>query len=320
MAHSRPRHKTARIVFGTALGLAAGGGLVLAPAAAKTLQVGKDKPFAMPSAAIDAAADGDTVVIDPGTYFDCAIAKANNLTIEGAVHDGSAIMTDKTCAGKAILVTAGHDITVRFMTLQRARVPDRNGAGIRTEGMNLTVEGVHFINNEDGLMGGSDGSTVTVKDSEFVKNGSCLEACGHGIYVNPIALLTVTHSRFFDTKHAHHIKSRALRTVVENCDIEDGPEGTSSYLVDIPNGGSLILRGNTMEKGPHTENDTAAVRIGEEGVTHMTDEIVVENNHFTNDGPPTIFIDNLTATEAVLKHNIYSGQIKSKLRGDGSSD
>ena len=39
-----------------------------------------------------------------------------------------------------------------------------------------------------------------------------------------------------------------MRTEVINCDIEDGPAGTSSYLVEIPNGGTLILEGNKMQK------------------------------------------------------------------------
>jgi len=31
-------------------------------------------------------------------------------------------------------------------------------------------------------------------------------------------------------------------------DIEDGPRGTSSYLVDISNGGTLIVENNTLKK------------------------------------------------------------------------
>jgi hypothetical protein len=286
---------------------------------AHTLTVGPGKSYTNPSDAIRAADDGDTVVIDPGTYFDCAIVRANNLTIEGAQHDGSAILTDKTCQGKALLVIAGHDVTVRNLTLQRARVPDHNGAGIRTEGKNLTVDGVHFLNNEDGIMGGGPGSTVIVRNSEFLRNGACTGSCAHGIYVGNIDLLRVEHSRFFETKHAHHIKSRARRTEVLDSDIQDGPEGTASYLIDVSNGGSTVVKNCILEKGPHNENHTAAIRIGAEGVTQPTDEITIENNHFTNDGPPTIFVDNLTATEAVLKHNTMTGPI-TKLRGDGTTD
>ena len=43
-------------------------------------------------------------------------------------------------------------------------------------------------------------------------------------------------SHFSDTHEGHHIKSRALRTVLRGNDISDGPTGNSSYLVDVPNG------------------------------------------------------------------------------------
>src|ERR1700757_2688279 len=96
------------------------------PAGAKTLTVGQGKQYSMPSAAIGAASPGDVVEIYPGQYFDCAVVRTNGLTITG-VGDG-AVMTDKTCAGKGILVTDANDITIRILTLQRARVPDQNGA------------------------------------------------------------------------------------------------------------------------------------------------------------------------------------------------
>ena len=49
-------------------------------------------------------------------------------------------------------------------------------------------------------------------------------------------------------------------------DISDGPTGNSSYLVDVPNGGDLLMEHNTLSKGPHTDNESTAVSIGAEGV------------------------------------------------------
>ena len=287
-------------------------------AVARTLEVGEGKAYKNPSDAIEAASAGDRVAIAPGRYFDCAFVKADRLVIEGTGADGSAIMTDKTCGGKAILVISGNDVTVRNITLTRARVADFNGAGIRVETPKLTVDGVHFINNQNGIMGGPPGATVIVKNSEFLKNGTCSEACAHGIYVNDITLLHVEHSKFFDTHHAHHIKSRAFRSEIIDNDIQDGPDGTASYLIDVPNGGNLIVRGNTMEKGPKNENHTTAISVGEEGEMHITDDIIVENNVFTNDGPPTFFVRNMTPAEAKLTGNKISGPMKGVLEGDGT--
>lgn len=288
-------------------------------ASARTLEVGPGKPFKLPSEAVAAASDGDRIVVAPGEYFDCAVVRADNLVLEGSDPAGGAVLTDKTCQGKAILVTTGSGITVRNLTLTRARVPDGNGAGIRSEGQSLTVEHVHFINNQNGILTGSpEGSTLVVRDSEFLRNGACLSACAHGLYAGHIGLLRVERSRFFETKEAHHIKSRAERTEVIDCDITDGKQGTSSYLVEIPNGGSVVVRGSKLQKGLKSGNHTAAIMIGAEGVTQPTREITVTDNVFRNDGDyQTIFVDNLTATEAVLKGNSLSGPVK-PLQGDGS--
>jgi hypothetical protein len=130
--------------------------LALAPtacaAAPTTLHVGPGQTYATPSAAIADASDGDTILIAPGQYFDCATVPQNHLTIAGVGDAASVVLTDKTCQGKALLVTTGTNITVRNLTLTRARVPDGNGAGIRVEGPDLTVDGVDFINNQDGIL------------------------------------------------------------------------------------------------------------------------------------------------------------------------
>ena len=287
-------------------------------AAAKTFEVGKDKPYKTLAEGMAAAADGDRIVIAAGQYYECANVTLNDVTIEGAGPDGSTVLTDKTCNGKALLITAGNNITVRNLTLQRARVPDGNGAGIRAEGKNLTVDHVKFINNQDGILAAAQPeSTIIVKNSEFLRNGDCDPACAHGIYVNRIKLLHVENSKFYETKRAHHIKSRASRTEVIGCTIEDGPNGTASYEIEAPNGGAVIVRNNTIEKGPKAENHTGAIVIGAEGVDQPTPEITVENNTFKNDGNyNTFFVVNMTATEAMLKGNKLSGAVQ-PLRGDG---
>jgi hypothetical protein len=287
------------------------------PLMAKTLEVGQDREFKLPSAAVAAAKDGDTIELNPGQYFDCAIIRQNDLTIVG--KGAGAVMTDKMCGGKAILVTAGNNITIRNITLQRARVPDKNGAGIRAEGGNLTIENSKFINNENGILSAnSDGAQIRIIGSEFIENGKCDPTCAHGIYINRVALLHVEKSRFFDTHVGHHIKSRAARTEVINCNIQDGPEGTSSYLIEAPIGGALIVEGNTLEKGPRSENQGNAIMIGAEGVAQPTDELIFKNNTFTNDqNRPTTFVHNMTATRAQLIGNVFKGQVR-PLDGDGS--
>ncbi|MGI4955894.1 MAG: right-handed parallel beta-helix repeat-containing protein, partial [Janthinobacterium lividum] len=207
--------------------------------------------------------------------------------------------------------------TVRNLTLTRARVPDNNGAGIRGEGANLLVDGVRFINNQNGILAGTEGATIIVRNSYFERNGTCQGACAHGIYIGHAKLLRVENSKFFDTREGHHIKSRAERTEVVGCTLDDGEDGTASYMVEAPNGGSLIVRDSTLTKGPQAGNHTGAIVIGTEGVTQPTREITITNNTFRNAGDyPTSFVWNLTATDAVLTGNRISGKAK-PLQGDG---
>ena len=286
-------------------------------ACAKVLEVGPDKPFKQPSEAIAAAGSGDDVRIAAGQYFDCAVVKQDNLTIEGIGPD--AVLTDKTCAGKGILVIGGKNVTVRNLTLQRARVPDHNGAGIRAEGGDLTVENSRFLNNENGILSADNASaSIRITGSAFIGNGRCEGSCAHGVYIGHVKFLHVDHTRFFDTHAGHSIKSRALRTEVVDCDIEDGPAGTSSYLVEAPNGGTLIVERNKMEKGRLTQNSGNTIMIGSEGVTQPTEQIIIRNNDFTNDeNRSTTFVTNRTATPAELSGNVFKGQVR-PLQGDGT--
>jgi hypothetical protein len=290
---------------------------MLQAASAKVLQVGPDKPFKQPSEAIAAAESGDDVRIAGGQYFDCAVVNQDNLTIEGIGPD--AVLTDKTCAGKAILVIDGKNVTVRNLTLQRARVPDHNGAGIRAEGGDLTVENSHFINNENGILSADNASaTIRITGSSFIGNGRCDGSCAHGLYIGHIRLLHVDHTRFFDTHVGHDIKSRALRTEILDCDIEDGPTGTSSYLIEAANGGTLIVERNKMEKGRLTQNHGNTIMIGSEGATQPTEQIIIRDNNFTNDeSRSTTFVTNRTATPAELSGNVFKGEVR-PLEGDGT--
>jgi hypothetical protein len=287
------------------------------PARARTLQVGPDQAYKAPSAAIAAAHDGDVVDVAPGQYYDCAVIGQNNLTLQGT--GPNAVMTDKTCQGKALLVIDGANVTIRNLTLQRARVPDQNGAGIRAEGGSLTVENTRFINDQNGILGAdSPNAVIRVSGSTFEDNGVCGGSCAHAIYIGHFKLLRVEHSHFLRTHDGHSIKSRASRTEVVDNDIADGPDGTSSYLIDIPNGGSALIEGNRLEKGPHTGNPANTIMIGEEGVDRPTDSLIVRDNHFTNDqARSTTFVTNITATPVQLSGNVFQGQVR-PLAGDGS--
>ena len=275
----------------------------------RTLDVGPDRTFQLPSVAARYARDGNTVLLDPGAYDDCAEWKANNLTI--AARGAGVVFTGRTCRGMAIFIISGNNVTVRGITFMHAAVPDGNGAGIRAQGGNLTIEDSRFIDNQEGILSGpGKRTTIRIVDSEFRGNGGCIGACAHAVYAGNIGLLDVEDSRFTDTHVGHDIKSRALRTVLRGNDISDGPDGNASYLVDIPNGGDLLMEHNVLSKGPHTDNKSTAVAIGEEGVRNPTDSLVIRDNTFTNLLPgPTAFVTNRTGKPVELSGNTFAGRI-----------
>jgi len=51
-------------------------------------------------------------------------------------------------------VIRGNDVIVENIEFSGARVPDRNGAGIRPEGRNFTVRNCRFYDCENGILGG----------------------------------------------------------------------------------------------------------------------------------------------------------------------
>ena len=287
------------------------------PAHAAILEAGLGKPFALPSEALAKARDGDTVRVSPGTHEDCARIDRNRITLEAA--GGEVILKGKTCAGKVILVISGTKVTVRGLTLAYARVLDRNGAGIRAEGAELLVENTTFFHNENGLLSASDPNiTIRVVDSTFIGNGHCQPVCAHGIYTGHIRLLRVERSRFLDQREGHHIKSRANRTEIVGCDIQDGPSGTSSYLIDIPDGGSVLIEKNQIRKGRKTSNRGIAISIGAEGDANPRGPIIIRDNDFVNEQDSfTAFVRNMSATPARLSGNTITGSARA-LEGEGT--
>lgn len=288
-----------------------------APAKGVIHLVGPTRALRLPSEAARIAKDGDIVEIDPGTYEDCAVWRANRLTLRG--KDGIAHVATKTCQGKAIWVIDGDNTTVERIRFTRAAVADKNGAGIRLTGGTLTVRQSIFEDNENGILAGSaKGKTVTIEGSRFERNGKCEPDCAHGIYINIVDRLVVRDSVFRGQKIGHHIKSRALSTTVTGTTIEDGVDGTASYLIDIPNGGDLLIARNRLQKGPRSDNLSIAIAYGLEGAKNPTRSVRIENNYFRSDLPQsTDFVRNGSTNAITLTGNTLCGRVV-PLNGQGT--
>ena len=99
----------------------------------------------------------------------------------------------------------------------------------------------------------------------------------HNIYIGNIDRLHVVASYFHEAKIGHNLKSRAKENVIENSYFVDGANGTSSYLLDFPDGGIVFMRGNLLHKGPKADN-TTAVAYGAERNIWTTNTVTLIHN------------------------------------------
>lgn len=280
-------------------------------ASAATLQVGSGKTYAAPCAAIAAAANGDVIEIDAGTYSGdvCAVTK-NGLTLRGMGGLAKLDAAGKNSGGKAIWVIAGNDTTVENIEFMNASVPDQNGAGIRQEGANLTVRRCYFHNNEDGILAGDNASsTITIEYTEFANNGFG-DGQSHNLYINHVGKLVFQYNYSHHAKIGHLLKSRATENWIVYNRLT-GEDGTDSYEIDLPNGGRSYIIGNLIQQGPNTDN-SSMVAYRREGANpaNPSTELFVINNSFVNERPngsTFLNIDPGVADAVVVRNNIFVG-------------
>jgi hypothetical protein len=295
--------------FGVALSVAV---LTSLPARGATLTVGPGKTYATPCAAVAAAADGDIIEIDAAGSYDgdvCAIPK-NRLTLKGVGGRPRIDAAGKNYGGKGIWVISGADTTVENIEFSGATVPDKNGAGIRQEGPNLTVRGSYFHDNENGILsGGGPTTAIVVEYSEFANNGFG-DGFSHNMYIGHEGRFTLRYSYSHGAKVGHLVKSRAAENYILYNRLS-GEDGTGSYEIDLPNAGTSYIIGNLIQQGPSTQNPTL-VAYGAEGTTpdNPGHALFAVNNTFVNDrtaGGTFISVGSAIATPAVITNNIFFG-------------
>ena len=286
----------------------------------RVLLVGPDRELKAPSAAAPLARPGDTIRIDAGVYRDCAVWRVPNLMLEGV--GGTAHIRDVSCEGKGLWVFYAGPAKVKNIRFSGAKVPRRNGAGIRWEGRGwLVVENARFDGNQMGILTHNRrGSRLFVSKSRFDGNGACEKFCGHAIYAGFIGELRVQASEFSGHLFGHHIKSRALVSRIVGNRISDGPAGTASYAINLPNSGTADIRHNVIRKGRLSDNIHCAICIGEEirprgpeyrpfNAANPSRGIAVARNTFRNDGSSaeTAFVWNRGPHPVRLEANTMTG-------------
>jgi hypothetical protein len=254
-----------------------------------TLTVGKGQQYATISAAVNASHDGDVVQVQAGTYTNDFATINTKITLQGVGGMVHMVATGNIPNDKGILIV-NTNTTIDHFEFSGAKGASGNDAGIRYQGGALTLTNTYFHDNQNGLLAApSSTGTITIRNSEFANNGIG-DGYTHNLYVNAIAKLTISDSYFHDAAVGHEIKSRAAETVIQNTRIIDH-DSTSSYSVDLPNGGKATLSGNIIQQGPHGQNP-AIIAYGEEGLVHSINALTLSANTVVNDmGKGTLVFD-----------------------------
>jgi Ca2+-binding RTX toxin-like protein len=278
------------------------------------LTVGSNMMYSSLGAAVAASKDGDIVRVNAGTYVNDTATINTKITIEG-VGGMAKLVGSGDLANRKGLLISNTDLTVRNIEFSNAEVADRNGAGIRYQGGNLTVENCYFHHNENGILANPVSTgTISIKRSEFAFNGDG-SGYTHGVYANNIAKLTVTDSYFHDTLEGHLIKSRAQVTEITNNRLYSGTSDTS-YEIDLPNGGKGTITGNVIVQGTQGANPSI-IAFGEEGNVYAGSSLLVQDNVIENFKTSATGIWNASSVNAQIIGNDFY-QVGTQLSGPGS--
>lgn len=268
--------------------------LACGTAAARTIVVGEGGDVPTLAEAARRATDGDVLSLKPGEYFECAALSQHRLTIQGP----GAVLTDRACEGKAILVLRGNGTTVRDLKLARARVPDGNGAGIRLEGRSLTLEHVTFENNQVALLAGGDAGQVQISGSRFSRNGVPGSTNLATVMVGGAALLRIEAS-VFEQGRGSQIASGAARTELVGNRIANGSEPPGAQSLTI-SGDALFMQDNVLLLGPAPPPRNAAVLA-----TGARAELRGNRLENSTGQPQTLLLD-WTSSTPVLAGNVVA--------------
>ena len=288
-------------------------------ASPQTIQVGPSRVIKTIAESSRLAKDGAVIEVDAGEYSaDVAVWTQDRLTLRAVGGRVKLIAAGAAAERKAIWVVRGGQMSVEGFDFVGARVPDRNGAGIRLEKGALRVRDCTFTDNENGILtGGNADAELVIENSEFGDNGAG-DGRSHNLYVGAIARLTVTGSYFHHAKAGHLLKSRAAENHIFYNRLADGLGGRASYELEFPNGGIAYVVGNTIQQSPQTQNPHL-ISFGIEGYTWPKNELYLVNNTLVDDRAFEGIFLRVKPGDVTLKavNNLLLGRGRLESAGDG---
>lgn len=275
-------------------------------------RVGTGETYITPNALYQAhlISPGDTIEIK-GEIFQgnsaLAVWDKDNLLIKGVNGKPHLEANGSYIMGKGIWVLAGNNIIVENIEFSGASVPDQNGAGIRLDGVGMTIRNCYFHDNENGILTSNpEAGDILIEYSEFNHNGFG-DGYSHNLYIGHVNKLIFRYNYSHHAFIGHNLKSRANENYILYNRIMDEESGQSSRLIDIPNGGYTEIMGNILMQGPNAENNNL-IGYGLEGISNSQPYIYIVNNSLINKRVAScIFLNFHQNSFGVVSNNIFGG-------------
>ncbi|MDF7777280.1 right-handed parallel beta-helix repeat-containing protein [Sphingomonas sp. AOB5] len=228
------------------------------------------------------AAIGDrrgTIVIAPGTYRQCVVQEAGQITFKAA-QPGTAIFEAETCEDKAAFVLRGKGSAVDGIVFRGYAVSDGNGAGIRIEQGDLTVTNSMFLDSQEGILGGNPSpQRITIDRSTFSGLGQCETSdCSHSVYLGNKGQVTITRSRFERGTGGHYVKLRVPNITITDSSFDDTQGSKTNYMIDLSEGSSGLIARNVFVQGENKENWSGFIVVAAEGRTYRSNGLTITEN------------------------------------------
>jgi len=287
--------------------------------------VGSSQTYTLPSQLQLLVQDGDTIYIDGGIYANDATkwTKKNLVFIGLGTGNNRTILqyTGDIPNGKGIFVFelpgSSDNPYLENIVFDGAQVSDANGgngAGIRFQATNITVNNCLFTNCQNGILEGHGSvttSNVMIVNSEFQNNGYQLpndpthSGYEHHIYISASADTLIVKNCYFHHPRgqANSLKTRAQRSYILYNLIDEETTGYGSWELNIAQGGLNVIMGNVIIQGPAGANHGI---IGYDAATNTLEDFYFVNNTVINQYVGNIRYFNIVPATGINTFKLYN--------------
>jgi hypothetical protein len=237
------------------------------------LQVGFDKPYKTPAAALADAQSGDIIEIDAGEYYNADAVmligsrqnELKDLTIRGVGGRACMIVSHNTplaAGGEGIWSVYAHGTHIENIGFSGAAF-DGSASGVRINATDTVLRNCRVSHNNMGVLTYNadqhNGGDIILIECELDGNGDN-SGYSHNVYIgNGCENFWLIDCLSTGVRNGYLAKSRAKNTHIISSSLMTG--SGSGVPLDVPNGGNLYVISSTIQ---NTESDSRLIRYDEE--------------------------------------------------------